>query len=324
MTSLPPACAALGLAAGGAFVLALFHPVVQQAGEAGARDGIPVFLLHGFPESHRTWSKLAPLLGDRFRLIMPDLRGFGASDRPQDVAAYATDTLIADLFALADALDVDRFALVGHDWGGAIAWAAALRGNPRIERLAIVNSPHPWIFQKSLIENEAQRAASQYMTAFRNPGMEAAVARMGVDAFFDKSFAGHVDMSSIAAADRAASIAEWSRPGALTAMFNWYRASHILVPAPGEDALLPEWTKRPASKIRIPVRIIWGLDDKALLPLQLEGIGEVGDDVTVVPLKGVGHFAPWQAPQAVAAALLPFLDAAPFLPTPQAATGAPS
>jgi pimeloyl-ACP methyl ester carboxylesterase len=226
--------------------------------------------------------------------------------------------LLADLFALADALGVDRFALVGHDWGGAIAWAAALRGNARIERLAIVNSPHPWIFQKSLIEDPAQRAASQYMNAFRNPGMEAAVARMGVEAFFDKSFAGHVDGAAIDPDYRARSIAEWSRPGALTAMFNWYRASHMVVPPPGASASVPDWATRPPPKIRVPVRIIWGLDDQALLPLQLAGIGEVGDDVEVVPLKGVGHFAPWQAPAAVADALLPFLEAA------QLATGAPS
>jgi pimeloyl-ACP methyl ester carboxylesterase len=101
-------------------------------------------------------------------------------------------------------------------------------------------------------------------------------------------------------------------------MFNWYRASHILVPAPGETASLPEWTGRPAPKIAVPLRIVWGLDDKALLPVQLDGIGEVGVDVEVVPLTGVGHFAPWQAPAAVAAALLPFLELS------QAATGAPS
>ena len=286
--------------------------------ETGPTDAPPVILLHGFPESHRTWARLAPLLGDRLRLVMPDLRGFGQSDRPQDVEAYATDTLIADLFALADALGIDRFALVGHDWGGAIAWAAALRGNPRIERLAIVNSPHPWIFQKSLIEDARQRAASQYITAFRTPGMEAAVEAMGVERFFDKSFGGHVDLATIDPADRALSIAEWSRPGALTAMFNWYRASHLVVPPPGATVPVPDWVLRLAPRIRVPLRIVWGLDDKALLPVQLEGIGEVGDDVEVVPLKGVGHFAPWQAPHAVADALAPFLGAG--FP----ATGAPS
>jgi len=111
---------------------------------AGPDDAPPVILLHGFPESHRTWRGVAPLLADRFRLVMPDLRGFGASDQPQEVEAYATDKLVADIFALANALGIDRFALVGHDWGGATAWAAAIRGNPRIARLAIVNSPHPW------------------------------------------------------------------------------------------------------------------------------------------------------------------------------------
>jgi pimeloyl-ACP methyl ester carboxylesterase len=286
--------------------------------EAGPADGTPVILLHGFPESHRTWARLAPLLADRLRLIMPDLRGFGQSDRPQDVAAYAMDTLVADLFALADACKVDRFALVGHDWGGAVAWAATLRGDPRIERLAIVNSPHPWIFQKSLIDNAQQRAASQYITALRAPGMEAAVEAMGFDTFFDKSFAPHVDLGTIGPADRAASIAEWSRPGALTAMFNWYRASHMVVPPPLLSVPVPDWVLRLAPRVRVPLRIIWGLDDKALLPIQLEAIGEVGDDVEVVPLKGVGHFAPWQAPQAVAAALAPFLGAS------EAAKGAPS
>jgi pimeloyl-ACP methyl ester carboxylesterase len=304
--------------------VALSTGITMNVVEAGRPDGKPVILLHGFPESHRTWARLAPLLGDGFRLVMPDLRGFGDSDRPQDVAAYATETLIADLFALADALGIDCFALVGHDWGGAIAWAAALRGNARIERLAIVNSPHPWIFQKSLIEHPDQRAASQYMTAFRSAGMEAAVAAMGVDRFFDKSFAGHVDLATIAPEERARSIAEWSRPGALTAMFNWYRASHIVVPPPGAAAAVPDWARRPAPKIAVPLRIIWGLDDKALLPVQLDGIGEVGVDVDVVPLPGVGHFAPWQAPRAVAAALRPFLAAAPFREPPQAATGAPS
>ncbi|MBA3667147.1 MAG: alpha/beta fold hydrolase [Sphingomonas sp.] len=284
--------------------------VTMNVALAGADDAPPVILLHGFPESHRTWRGVAPLLADRFRLIMPDLRGFGASDRPQDVAAYATDTLVADIFALADAMDIDRFALVGHDWGGAIAWAAALRGNRRIERLGIVNSPHPWIFQKTLIEDAGQRAASQYITAFRAPGMEAAIEAMGYDAFFDKSFSKHVDLDSIPAGERARYIVDWSRPGALTAMLNWYRASHLIVPPPGPTIPLPDWVVKFAGRLRVPVQIIWGLDDKALLPVQLESIGEVGDDVEVVPLKGVGHFAPWQAPDQVAAALAPFLGRA--------------
>ena len=295
--------------------VALSTGVTLNVALAGPADAPPVLLLHGFPESHRTWRGVAGRLSDRFRLIMPDLRGFGASDQPQDAAAYSTDTLVADLFALADALAIDRFALVGHDWGGAIAWAAALRapGNkqhPRIERLAIINSPHPAIFQRSIIDDDAQRAGSQYIRAFRDPGMEAGVARMGFDTFFEKSFSKHVDLATIAADERARYIADWSRPGALTAMFNWYRASQIVVPAMGEEAAMPAWVERGVPKIGVPVRIIWGLDDRALLPVQLDGIGEVGDDVTIIPLTGVGHFAPWQAPGKVADALAPFLGGA--------------
>ncbi len=273
---------------------------------AGPADAPPVIFLHGFPESHRTWAKLAPLLDRDLRLIMPDLRGFGATDKPQDVADYATEILLADLFALADVLGIDRFALVGHDWGGAIAWAAAISGNPRITRLAIVNSPHPAIFQRSLIDHAEQRAASQYINAFRTPTMEAGIARMGLPTFLDKSFANHVDLASIPAADRQAYLDDWGQPGALTAMLNWYRASRIVVPQAGEAASIPAWVDH-VARIKVPVHIIWGLDDKALLPVQLEGIGEIGDDVTVAPLPGVGHFVPWQAPDKVAASLLPFL-----------------
>ena len=289
--------------------LSLPTGITMNVALAGPPQAPPVILVHGFPESHRTWRALVPLLEGDLRLIMPDLRGFGATDKPQDVADYTTDKLVGDLFALADALEVERFALVGHDWGGAIAWAAAIGGNARINRLAIVNSPHPALFQKSLIDHSAQRAASQYMTAFRDPGLEARIARMGLETFFDKSFAPHVDLATIPAAERQHSIDDWGQPGALTAMLNWYRASRILVPAPGEDAALLDWVAQ-VPKIRVPVRVIWGLDDRALLPVLLENIGEVGDDVELFPLPGIGHFAPWQAPDAVAAVLLPFLISA--------------
>ena len=287
--------------------LQLSTGITMNVALAGPEDAPPVILLHGFPESHRTWRELAPLLSGKLRLVMPDQRGFGDSDRLQEVGAYATETLLADLLALADALGIDRFALVGHDWGGAIAWAAAIKGDPRVERLAIVNSPHPLIFQKSLIEDDGQRAASQYIRAFREPGFEKFVEGVGYEAFFDKSFSKHVDVASIPAEERQHYIAQWSRPGALTSMLNWYRASKMVVPQPGITVDVPDLVLRAFPKIHIPVRIVWGLEDKALLPIQLEGIGEIGDDVEVFPLKGVGHFAPWEAAELVADALLPFL-----------------
>ena len=274
---------------------------------AGPEDAPPVILLHGFPESHRTWRGIAPLLQDRFRLVMPDLRGFGASDQPQEIEAYTADKLVADIFALADALGIDRFALVGHDWGGAIAWPAAIRGDPRIDRLAIVNAPHPLVFQKSLIEDADQRAGSQYISAFRIPGFEQAIEAMGYDRFFAKSFSRHVDLDSIPPDEQARYIADWSKPGAMTAMLNWYRASQIVVPAPGEEAEMPGWVGRGLPRIEVPVLVIWGMKDGALLPLQLDGLDKHCADLTIVRLPEAGHFAPWQAPRDVAQALLPFL-----------------
>jgi pimeloyl-ACP methyl ester carboxylesterase len=274
---------------------------------AGPEDAPPVILLHGFPESHRTWRGVAPLLEDSFRLIMPDQRGFAGSDRPLGVADYATDKLIDDIFALAEALGVDGFALVGHDWGGAIAWPAAMRNDPRLTKLAIVNAPHPLIFQKSLIEDADQRAASQYINWFRVPGAEKAIEAMGFEAFFQKTFMSHVELASVSEEEKQQYIAEWSQPGGMLPMLNWYRATKLIVPPPGATVAVPDFLLRAFPKIHVPTLVVWGLKDPALLPLQLEGLDALVDDLTIVKLPQAGHFAPWEAPQKVASALRDFL-----------------
>ncbi len=289
--------------------VALSTGVTLNVALEGDRRNPAVILLHGFPESHRTWREVAPRLDDDFFLVMPDQRGFAGSDRPQDVEDYQTDVLIDDVFALAGALGLERFALVGHDWGGAIAWGAALRGDPRLTRLAIVNAPHPVVFQKSLIEDADQRAASQYITAFRAPGFEKMVEAKSFDWFFDTSFARHVDVSKIPDAERRQYIADWSQPGAFNAMLNWYRASRVLVPPPGVTIPLPDWLLRAFSRVKVPTLVVWGMKDAALLPVQLDGLDELVDDLTVVRLPDAGHFAPWEAGGAVAAAFEPFLAA---------------
>jgi pimeloyl-ACP methyl ester carboxylesterase len=274
---------------------------------AGDPANPPVILMHGFPESHRTWREVAPRLEGRFRLVMPDLRGFADSDLPQEVDDYKADTLVGDIFALADALDIERFALVGHDWGGAIAWAAAIHGDPRLTRLGIVNSPHPAVFQKSLIENAGQLAASQYISSFRAPGFEKMVEDKGYDWFFDTTFARHVDMSIVSDEERQRYIADWSKPGAFNAMLNWYRASRVVVPPPGVTVPMPDFLLHAFPTIKIPTLVVWGMKDPALLPVQLDGLDELVDDLAIVRLPGVGHFAPWEAGEQVAAALEPFL-----------------
>lgn len=274
---------------------------------AGDPSNPAVILLHGFPESHRTWREIAPRLQDRFFLVMPDQRGFAGSDLPQDVEEYRTDKLIDDIFALADALSLENFALVGHDWGGAIAWGTALRGDRRLTRLAIINAPHPVIFQKSLIESAEQRAASQYISAFRSPMFEKAVESMGYEALFEKSFSRHVDLALIPEAERRQYIADWSQPGAMTAMLNWYRGSRVVVPPPGVKLPLPSWLLDAFPAVKVPTLVIWGMKDVALLPIQLDGLDRLVDDLTIIRLPEAGHFVPWETGDEVAAALEPFL-----------------
>ena len=287
--------------------VALKTGVTLNVAIAGDPGQPAVILLHGFPESHRTWREIVPRLQDRFYLVMPDQRGFAGSDQPQDVADYRTDKLIDDVFALADALGLAEFSLVGHDWGGAIAWPTAMRGDPRLKRLAIINAPHPVVFQKSLIEDADQRAASQYINAFRAPGIVEMVEAKGFDWFFDTTFARHVDVSKITEAERRQYIADWSQPGAFNAMLNWYRAAKVIVPPPGATVPLPDLLLRAFPVLKIPTLVIWGMKDMALLPLQLDGLDELVQDLTVVRLPDVGHFAPWEAGDHVADALIPFL-----------------
>lgn len=290
--------------------IALSTGITLSVATAGDPANPPIILLHGFPESHCTWRLVAPQLAAQFYLIMPDQRGFGASDRPQDVRAYAPHRATADVFALADALGVEHFALVGHDWGGAIAWNAALGKNPRVTRLAIVNAPHPWLFQKALIDDPQQRAASQYMNVFRSPGIEKMIKEKGFDWFFERSFSAHVDLASIPAEERARTIADWSRPGALTAMLNWYRATGLLVPEAAATMPRPGWMDD-VPRLDLPTLVIWGMRDPAILPSQLDGLGDWVDDLAIVRLPEAGHFAPWQAPAEVAAALQQFLAEEP-------------
>ena len=269
--------------------------------------GDPIVFLHGFPESHRTWRHQMTNLASDFRVVAPDQRGFGGSDKPEGVEAYETDRVVEDLIALADALDIGRFTLVGHDWGGAAAWLAALRHPDRIERLVIVNAPHPLVFQRSVIDDEPQRAASQYIRAFRTPGMEAAIKAMGYDRFFEKSFGTHVDLRLVSDAEREAYLSDWSQPGAMTAMLNWYRTSIIEVPEVGEKAHKPLWTMAPFPKVRVPTLVVWGLKDKALLPVQLEGLHDLVPDLRLVLEPDAGHFIPWEKPEVVTSAIRDFI-----------------
>ena len=130
---------------------------------------------------------------------------------------------------------------------------------------------------------------------------------MGFDAFFRKTFSTHVDLTAIPEDEKQQYLADWSQPGGLTAMLNWYRGSRLVVPPPGVTLPLPDWLLRAFPKVAVSTLVIWGMKDTALLPIQLDGLDELVEELRIVRLPDAGHFAPWEAPDEVAAALEPFL-----------------
>lgn len=276
--------------------------------DEGPRDAPALIFLHGFPESHRTWRNQIAHFSDRFRCIAPDQRGYRGSSKPPAVEDYSPDKLIGDVFLLADALGVGTFTIVGHDWGGAIAWGVALGGqHVRVKRAVIANAPHPAVFQKLLYTNRVQREASQYIRAFRDPVNDELVREHGLIGILQQEVKwDRPDANE--PGERSALLEDWQNREAAFGMLNYYRASSIDVPLPDAPYELPVGFSPPElPKLTIPTLVIWALDDLALPPENLEGLEELIDPLTIEKVPDCGHFVPWEAPEAVNAAMERFL-----------------
>ena len=279
---------------------------LRAAGDAGAPL---VLFLHGFPEYSGAWDDVLPAFANRFHAVAPDQRGYGLSSKPEGLEAYRVKALVRDVLALGDHLSPGRpFVLVGHDWGASVAYATAIAAPARIARLAVVNGVHPGPFQRALIEDEAQRRASAYMHFLRSPEADA---QLSAD-----NFAKLLGMLSrfgpqpwLTAEKRAGYLEAWRQPGALTAMLNWYRASPLVVPQPGEAVDASKLIRLdPAQlRVRMPHLVIWGLDDKALLPVSRATLPDYCDDLAVHEILGADHWIVHQKTEEVVALLRAFV-----------------
>lgn len=290
--------------------LALPTGVELDVTMGGPADAPALIFLHGFPESHRTWRHQLAEFAKDHRVIAPDQRGYRHSSKPEGVDAYRFDRIAADVFALADAMRIDRFTVVGHDWGGAVAWGVALGGAHRVDRCVILNAPHPYLFQKAVIDDPDQRAASQYIRAFRDPANDVLIAEHGLVGLLAKV----VKWSRSPAMDdayRDAMMADWKIDGAAMAMINWYRAAQVEVPAVDEVAVRPAFLNAPFPRVTMPTLVVWAIDDLALRPSLIEGLDTLVDDYSFVPVRGCGHFVTWEAPEAVNAAMRAFFGSKP-------------
>lgn len=263
-------------------------------------EGEPVILLHGFPELAYSWRHQLPALAAAgFHAVAPDLRGYGESDRPTDVESYALPALAGDVAGLIEALGHTSAHIVGHDWGGSLAWALASRRPELVRSLSILNSPHP-VASAEARQIPEQQQKSWYMLLFQFPGV--AEAWLSADEFanlrsfvFDTAAAGTFD-----AEDRERYVSALAREGALTAALNYYRAN--IPPA--------SWLRPPPDlpQIEVPTLIIWGEADAYMSDLLLErSMTKVSGPLRVERLPGVSHWVQQEAPGEVNRLLTDFI-----------------
>lgn len=278
--------------------------------DMGPRDGDPLIFLHGFPENHRTWRhQITHFSAIGYRCIAPDQRGYRGSSKPQEVSEYAPDKLVGDVFMLADTLGIETFTIVGHDWGGAIAWAVALTGqHARVSRAIIANAPHPAIFPKLLYTDKEQREASQYIRGFRDTANDDLIREGGLGPLLATE-AEWEDSASMEPEERAILLKDWSNPEAAFGMINYYRATPMDVPGMDEPFELPSNFAAPeVPKLTIPTLVMWAMGDTALPPSNLEGMEDQIDPLTLVKIEDCEHFVTWGAPDKVIEAMEQFLS----------------
>ncbi|HWB67491.1 MAG TPA: alpha/beta fold hydrolase [Mycobacteriales bacterium] len=253
----------------------------------GPEDGPPVLLMHGWPDSHQLWRhQVEALTAAGFRTIAPDLRGFGASDKPEETAAYQLKHTVVDMLAVLDACAVDRVRLVAHDWGAAAGWGMAAFVPDRVDRYAALSVGHPQAFYDA---GFAQRVRSLYMLLFSLPD----VGEQWLDTNLEDMLASHPDRADV--------IANLRQPGALSASLGWYRAN-----AHARTIVDPPTTLPP---VRCPVLGVWSSHDTALTERQMTGSEKyVEGPWRYQRIDGAGHWMQPEVPDQVNEILLDFLS----------------
>lgn len=256
-------------------------------------SGAPVLMLHGFPDSARLWRHQIPsLLESGYRVIAPDQRGFGGSDKPQAVEAYAVSEVIGDVIALLDHYDLERVRLVSHDWGAAVGWTLAALHPERVEQHVALSVGHITSLWKAGI---AQRRLAWYMLVFMRQGLAEDIITRQDWQFFRDLWCHHPEMDTW--------ISDLSRPGALTAALNWYRANMDLETWTEEGWQMP--------RISVPTMGVWSGGDIYLTESQMLGSAEFMDAPwRYERLEGASHWLMLDRPQALNALILDFFSAA--------------
>lgn len=268
---------------------------------AGSGDRL-LLCLHGFPESAMSWRhQIVPLARAGYRVWAPDLRGYAGTTRPTGLDAYHIDRLLEDVTALIDASKAQRVILVGHDWGGIIAWYYAMRQPTSVEALVVLNAPHPACFERE-VRRWRQLRRSWYMLMFQIPRLPEAVLGAGHARAIGTIF----EIMRVRPEYLSDDVVHLYRqqacePGALTAMLNYYRAA-----LRGGGAARQRKLGYPV--INVPTLVIWGLQDEALVQQNLEALNQFVANLTILMMDRAGHFVHQDEPQRITQEILSWLE----------------
>lgn len=264
---------------------------------AGPEDGPLAVLLHGFPECWYSWRAQISILAEAgYRVVVPDQRGYNLSDKPKGVAHYQIDRITADILALIQALGRERATIIAHDWGGAAAWRFAMDYPQAVEKLVVMNAPHPATFAEALKNDGAQRRKSWYMFAFQLPWLPETLLTLSPVAsarLFFRRMAVRRDAFSDANLEVMATA--MAQPGAMEAMIDWYRAA---------------FRYRSAERARVipaPTLLIWAEDDVALGKSLTDGLDDWVADLSIHSIPDCGHWVQNEAAQEVNERMMSFL-----------------
>ena len=300
-------------------VPSLIHSHVEANGVrlhcAAAGKGPLILFLHGFPEFWYEWKNQLDEFGKDHLVVAPDLRGYNLSDKPTELEQYRSKVLIEDIRALADHFrHNERFVLVGHDWGGALAWAFAMAHPDYLQKLIIINAPHPAIFAHMLASDPDQQEASQYMMMFRSSEAEAILSANNYALLVEHVLDPLMKTGAFTDADKAAYLKAWSQPGALTGGLNYYRANHLGPP----ERLKVESEIGPSTNhfgvdpahmvVRVPTLVIWGEKDTALISRNLDGLNKFVPQLSVKRVPDASHWVVHEEPDEVNSYIREFIQ----------------
>ena len=279
------------------FVQANSPSVRLHVVQVGPVDGPLLILLHGFPEFWYGWKhQIGPLANAGYWVWVPDQRGYNLSDKPVGISAYNIDTLAADVVGLIDAAGCQRAVVVGHDWGAAVAWWVAATYPERVERLVVLNVPHPAVMKRFASRNLGQILRSWYIGFFQLPMLPEALSRLGNWAMLVRTLRSSSRPGTFSDADIAEYRQAWSQPGAFRAMVNWYRAALQCPP-----------THDTAIRITVPTLLIWGVRDRFLKREMAQPSIDLCDNGRVIFLENATHWVQHEEADQVNALLMDFM-----------------